>query len=92
MDILDEIIAHKRIEVAAQKQERPLAALRRDVETAMAAGPQPSMVAALLASGSGIIAEFKRKSPSKGWIKEDGDAAVIPLSYQRNGAVPSAAD
>lgn len=86
MDILNEIIAHKRIEVAARKQERPLAALSRDVETAMAAGPQPSMAAALLASGSGIIAEFKRKSPSKGWIKEDGDAAVIPLDYQRNGA------
>ena len=86
MDILDEIIAHKRIEVTAQKQDRPLAALSRDVEAAIAAGPQPSMAAALLASGSGIIAEFKRKSPSKGWIKEDGDAAVIPLTYQRSGA------
>ena len=33
-----------------------------------------------------IIAEFKRKSPSKGWIKEDGRADIIPLSYQQNGA------
>ncbi|MBQ1760491.1 MAG: indole-3-glycerol phosphate synthase TrpC, partial [Prevotella sp.] len=32
------------------------------------------------------IAEFKRKSPSKGWIKEDGKANEIPLSYQQNGA------
>ena len=41
---------------------------------------------ALLQSESGIIAEFKRKSPSKGWIKEDGRADIIPLSYQQNGA------
>ena len=34
----------------------------------------------------GIIAEFKRKSPSKGWIKEEGRADIIPLSYQQNGA------
>ena len=44
------------------------------------------MAAALTASPTGIIAEFKRKSPSKGWICESGDAAVIPLSYQHNGA------
>ena len=29
---------------------------------------------------------FKRRSPSKGWIKEEGKAEVIPLSYQQNGA------
>jgi indole-3-glycerol phosphate synthase len=40
----------------------------------------------LLQSPTGIIAEFKRKSPSKGWIKEDGRADIIPLSYQQNGA------
>ena len=48
--------------------------------------PKPSLKVALLASGSGIIAEFKRKSPSKGWIKEEGLASEIPLAYQRNGA------
>ena len=47
---------------------------------------QPSMRVALMNSSSGIIAEFKRKSPSKGWIKEDGKANEIPLSYQQNGA------
>ena len=41
---------------------------------------------ALLQSETGIIAEFKRKSPSKGWIKEEGRADIIPLSYQQNGA------
>ena len=47
---------------------------------------KPSLREALLASSTGIIAEFKRKSPSKGWIKEKGRADVIPLSYQQNGA------
>ena len=41
---------------------------------------------ALLASPTGIIAEFKRRSPSKAWIKEEGKACEIPLSYQQNGA------
>ena len=45
-----------------------------------------SMREALLASPTGIIAEFKRRSPSKGWIKEEGKACEIPLSYQQNGA------
>ena len=40
----------------------------------------------LLQSETGIIAEFKRRSPSKGWIKENGRADTIPLSYQQNGA------
>ena len=48
--------------------------------------PKPSLREALLRSESGIIAEFKRRSPSKGWIKEEGRADVIPLSYQQNGA------
>ena len=47
---------------------------------------KPSMKEALLASDTGIIAEFKRRSPSKGWIKEEGRADIIPLSYQQNGA------
>lgn len=47
---------------------------------------KPSLRQALLDSESGIIAEFKRKSPSKGWIKEEGRADLIPLSYQQNGA------
>lgn len=47
---------------------------------------KPSLREALLQSPTGIIAEFKRRSPSKGWIKEEGRADVIPLSYQQNGA------
>lgn len=47
---------------------------------------KPSLSQALLKSQTGIIAEFKRRSPSKGWIKEDGRADTIPLSYQQGGA------
>ena len=57
---------------------------REEIEQLCA--PKPSLREALLASDSGIIAEFKRRSPSKGWIKEDGRADIIPLSYQQNGA------
>ena len=45
-----------------------------------------SMSRALSDAETGIIAEFKRKSPSKGWIKESGKADIIPLDYQANGA------
>ena len=48
--------------------------------------PKPSLRDAVACSSNGIIAEFKRRSPSKGWIKEEGSASVIPLSYQMNGA------
>ena len=86
MDILDEITAHKRLEVAALKREVPLYILQGRLEALQTVSGQSSMKEALLASRTGIIAEFKRRSPSKGWIKEDGEAAVIPLSYQHNGA------
>lgn len=48
--------------------------------------PVPSMSQALTEAQTGIIAEFKRKSPSKGWIKQEGKAQEIPLGYQQNGA------
>lgn len=55
-------------------------------EIAALKAKKPSLREALLKSESGIIAEFKRRSPSKGWIKEDGRADEIPLSYEQNGA------
>ncbi|MBQ6405537.1 MAG: indole-3-glycerol phosphate synthase TrpC [Prevotella sp.] len=58
---------------------------KREEVTALYA-KKPSLREALLQSDTGIIAEFKRRSPSKGWIKEDGRADIIPLSYQQNGA------
>lgn len=84
-DILQEIVAHKRVEVEQFKLAFPPQQLHRQVE-ALLDFSTPSLSKALCESGSGIIAEFKRKSPSKGWIKEEGKAEEIPLSYQRNGA------
>ena len=77
-DILQEIVEHKRIEVEALRAAAP--------KFSKPQGTIPSLKAALLNSPTGIIAEFKRKSPSKGWIKEEGRPDIIPLSYQQNGA------
>ena len=58
----------------------------KHVELEQLCAKKPSLREALLQSETGIIAEFKRRSPSKGWIKEEGRADIIPLSYQQNGA------
>ncbi|MBP5760983.1 MAG: indole-3-glycerol phosphate synthase TrpC [Verrucomicrobia bacterium] len=84
-DILEEIVAHKRIEVERFKEQMSPHEIHRRVEE-MLGSAVPSMSQALRDSASGIIAEFKRRSPSKGWIKEEGRAEEIPLSYQQNGA------
>ena len=84
-DILEEIIAHKRLEVERFKQELSEREIHRRVEPLLDFSVA-SLSQALTESASGIIAEFKRKSPSKGWIKEEGRAAEIPLAYQQNGA------
>ena len=86
-DILEEIVAHKRIEVAEQKEQTPARKLYAEVERIMSEGvSKRSLSQALTENDFGIIAEFKRKSPSKGWIKEDGKPEEIPLSYEQNGA------
>ena len=77
-DILGEIVANKRIEVERIKKEVPESTLRAAVERLGDA--------ALMQSDTGIIAEFKRRSPSKGWINEGGLAAEIPIAYQQGGA------
>ena len=84
-DILQEIVAHKRIEVERFKAELSEQEIHRRVEPLLDFSVA-SMSQALTVSDSGIIAEFKRRSPSKGWIKEEGRADIIPFSYQQNGA------
>lgn len=89
-DILEEIVAHKRVEIEQQKELLAPTLLYQQVEQLLieqpSVSPTTSMRQTLLSSSTGIIAEFKRKSPSKGWIKEGGKASEIPLSYQQNGA------
>ncbi len=83
-DILSQIVADKRIEVAEAKAALPLEQLR---EMALAAPRSTrSMKAALASSSSGIISEFKRKSPSKGWIHEDAQPGDVVPGYAASGA------
>ena len=87
-DILEEIVAHKRKELKELKGILPLHDLSEKVEEYLTNDKRQtlSMRHSLAESDSGIIAEFKRRSPSKGWIKEDGEPTVIPPSYAENGA------
>ena len=87
-DILEEIVAHKLKELKELKGILPLHDLAEKVEEYLENDKRHtlSMRQSLAESDSGIIAEFKRRSPSKGWIKEDGKPTVIPPSYAENGA------
>ena len=81
--ILDKIIARKKVEVATRKLSIPLSAL----EKAPAFGRKClSLKQSLLNSESGIISEFKRKSPSLGWIHEDADVVDVTSGYSAAGA------
>lgn len=81
-NILDKIIANKKIEVAKQKTLVSIG----DMEKAITNVHINSFKDALIDSPTGIIAEFKRRSPSRDWIFKDAEISdVIPL-YSKNGA------
>lgn len=83
-DILDEIVAHKREEIAAARHARPAAELENALDTAP---PVRDFAAALRAKHPlGLIAEVKRASPSAGLIREDFDPAHIARIYEQHGA------
>jgi indole-3-glycerol phosphate synthase len=82
-NILEEIVARKVIEVAEQKSRVSIDTL---VKNPLFERKCLSLKERLLGSDTGIISEFKRKSPSKGWIHADADAAVIPAGYCNAGA------
>ncbi|MDR2955086.1 MAG: indole-3-glycerol phosphate synthase TrpC [Prevotella sp.] len=82
MNILDKIIANKRIEVAGQKSLVSFSQLEESITDT----PVNSFKKALINSKTGIIAEFKRRSPSRDWIFKDAKVEdVIPL-YSQGGA------
>jgi len=84
-DILEKIVAYKKLEVERYKKELSYELIRSRVE-AFDKGRTESMKAALIGSNTGIIAEFKRKSPSKGWINKEASPSIVPKSYQEHGA------
>ncbi|HLG39870.1 MAG TPA: indole-3-glycerol phosphate synthase TrpC [Chitinophagaceae bacterium] len=86
MHILDEIIANKRKEI---EELKPLSDIARfEKEGFFWNEPNISLVQNLLDTRStGIIAEFKRKSPSKGWFKDKSlGIEIVAGSYNVNGA------
>lgn len=84
MDILEKIVLEKQKEVAERKRMTPLSSLTQKPEFKEASR---SLRRALQCQGSsGIISEFKRRSPSLGWISEHADAAKITRGYTEAGA------
>jgi indole-3-glycerol phosphate synthase len=84
MNILDTIITHKRSELAQRKATVPLSALEK---SSFFFRPSLSLKAALRDPRStGIIAEFKRRSPSKGVINDKVDVAEVTRGYTAGGA------
>jgi len=83
MTILDNIIADKKKEVAERKAQTNISKLEK---TAAFGKKCLSLKQNLLHSSSGIIAEFKRKSPSKDWINQQANAVEITSGYCKNGA------
>lgn len=84
MNILETIIAAKQQEVASRKKD---ISIRQLEESTLFQQAIPSLRANLLQTNTnGIIAEFKRKSPSKGVIHPNADASEITRAYASGGA------
>ncbi|HKW92155.1 MAG TPA: indole-3-glycerol phosphate synthase, partial [Methylomirabilota bacterium] len=86
MGVLDEIVGHKRSEVAALKARRPLADL---VAACRGLPPGLDFEAALRPAGGErvrLIAEVKRGSPSRGLFRADLDPVAQATIYAGAGA------
>lgn len=82
-DILQTIIASKRSEIERAKAGKTYAELERSIDPTR---PRRSLKTALATSDTGILAEFKRRSPSKGWIHRDADPVAVSRGYETGGA------
>jgi indole-3-glycerol phosphate synthase len=87
MDVLSEIIAKKRERVAALRQVVSLEQMHHLASEARAAARPHALLNALRSDGINIIAEFKRRSPSKGIIRADANLTSIVQTYEAGGAV-----
>src|SRR6185369_14773416 len=84
MNILDQIITHKRKEVEERKSLYPVKLLEK---TIYFNSPAISLKKYLLRENkAGIIAEFKRKSPSKGMINQYAPVERTSIGYMQAGA------
>ncbi len=84
INILDEIIAHKKEEISLRKS---MVSEQELTESAYFQRTCLSLSKSLLAANAtGIIAEFKRRSPSKGFINEHADVLAITSAYKAHGA------
>jgi indole-3-glycerol phosphate synthase len=82
-NVLEEILAGVREDVAARQQQVPLEQIR---ELAAAAPPPRDAYALLRKPGVGVIAEVKRASPSRGPLAEIPDPAELAQEYAAGGA------
>lgn len=83
MNILDKIIADKRIEVEYRKQLIPVKQLESSVLFSM---KTISLAQKLRESETGIIAEHKRRSPSKAVINQTSSVWDVAKGYETAGA------
>jgi len=86
-DILDQIMAVKRQEVATAQQRKPLAVMREDAESRVLTRDFVGAMRSKIAAGqAAVIAEIKKASPSKGVLRADFIPADIAQSYAEHGA------
>ena len=84
MNILDKIIEQKKIEIAKAKE---LISVEQLKQNKLFDRRSISLKEFLLdKTKTGIIAEFKRRSPSKGIINDTADVAAVTKAYTLNGA------
>lgn len=86
MSFLTEIITRKRERLDSAKENVPLEQIRDFAMEARSSSVPYRLSKTLQQDGLHIIAEFKRKSPSKGVIRVDVDAGSMAQSYQAGGA------
>jgi indole-3-glycerol phosphate synthase len=84
MNILEQIVAHKRGEVAQRKNEVPVAALEK--HGLFKKFPYSLKQFLKADNKTGIIAEFKRASPSKGIINNQASVETVTAAYAAHGA------
>jgi indole-3-glycerol phosphate synthase len=87
MNVLSEIIAKRRERVEQAKTVVALDVLRREAFVKRQSSAPHALRGVLQNDGVNVIAEFKRRSPSKGVIRADADLTSIVRSYKAGGAV-----